>query len=122
MRDYVFPGIVDLPIISSDSFETHWDEFGNFIWEWEVPYHLDPTLETSVRAAIEIYDQEDNWVGDFTTKLPPHVGYLIVPSDVLSRISELGGKKYKKQIQLRTNDGYNRSYSKEKPTKLFKKW
>jgi hypothetical protein len=118
---YVFHGLVDLPIISSRWFWTYKDKFKNFVWKWKVPYHLDPTLETSVRAAILIYDKKDNNIGSLWTRVPIHLGCLIVPRDVMEKISAIG-KRYTLQINLRTNDQNNRSYSKQRRTRLFKRW
>lgn len=118
---YDFYEQVDMPIISSHSFRTHRDKFGNFIWEWKVPYYLDPTLDTSVRAIILIYDKYDNWVGELYTRCPTHFGRLFVPRDVLKKILAQG-KRYKLQIHIRTHDQNNRSYSKERRAKFFRKF
>jgi len=118
---YDFNELVDLPIISSHSFRTHRDKFNNFIWEWKVPYYLDPTLETSVRAIILIYDKNNNFVGELYTRLPTHFGRLFVPRDILEKILAQG-KQLKLQIQIRTNDQNNRTYSKDRRAKLFRKF
>ena len=110
---YDFYGLVDLPIISSSSFRTRRDEFGNFIWEWGVPYYLDPNLETGVRGIIRIYDRRNNLVAMLWTWLQPHLGRLFVPREVLEKIPS-EGKRFKLQIALRTNDANNHSYSNER--------
>jgi hypothetical protein len=118
---YGFNELVDLPIISSRSFRTRLDKFNNFIWEWKVPYDLDPALATSVRAIILIYDKNDNFVGELYTRLPTHFGRLFVPRDIVEKILEQG-QRIKLQIQIRTNDQNNRSYSKDRRAKLFRKF
>lgn len=116
-----FNELVDLPMISSHSFRTHRDKFNNFIWEWKVPYGLDPALETSVRAIILIYDKNDNFVGELYTRLPTHFGRLYVPRDIVEKILAQG-QRIKLQIQIRTNDQNNRSYSKDRRAKLYRKF
>ncbi len=110
---YDFNGLVDLPITSSRSFRTRRDDFGNIIWKWEVPYYLDPNLDTHATAIILIYDWKNDLVGEIYTRLPTHLGSLFVPREVLEKIPA-EGKRFKLQIQLRDSGG-NRSYSNDEP-------
>jgi len=107
---YSFNGHVGLPIIPASSFKYRFDQDGNFIWEWSVPYYLDPSLETSVWAMIKIYQGDDN-IGSVGCKLPTHLGRLFVPYDVIDMV-KAEGDLFELQIQLRTNDRNNKIYSK----------
>jgi len=112
--DKDFGGIKDLPIIPSDSIFFRRDSEGNIIWTWDVPEGISRDLETSVRAFIDMYD-DNEWKGDLTVKVPTHLGRVFIPADVFQsiegRADELGCDTLKVCIQLRTNDNYNRTYS-----------
>ena len=108
---YAFNGLEKLPIIKSSSIKTK-DFQGNLICEWAVPYSLsktNPGLTTSVRAMIDIY-QQDAYRGCLWVRIPTHMGRLFVPRSVLD-IIESTGDKFVVGIQLRTNDNNNRTYS-----------
>lgn len=123
LYDCSFPvnEIVNLPIISANSFEYRFDERGGFHWTWELPdelFYLDQEIETSVRALIRFYRDKTN-MGWIQKKVPAHMGRVFVPNDVME---DLKGnyEKFDLVVQVRTNDGINRSYS--NPEKLkFKK-
>ena len=117
--EYYFNGRKDLPIIRSRSLKYKFDKEDNLIWEWNVPYYLNPEWKTSVRAQINIY-RGDEFVGVLYPKVPTHLGRLFVPSDIFQKIKE-EGDLFKLQIQLRTNDNNNRSYSKERKISKWKK-
>jgi hypothetical protein len=111
--DLEFSGSVNLPIISSSSFQIRLDPHNNLIWEWDVNdcYYLDPSLETQVRAYIQILDQNGDDSSYYAwMRLPTHLGRLFVPSDVLRKIY-LAGKSWRFRIQLRTTDNNSRAYS-----------
>ncbi|CAN2050462.1 exported hypothetical protein [Candidatus Magnetomoraceae bacterium gMMP-13] len=99
----------DLPIISSNSFDVRKDASGNFIWSWDVPVISD--LDTSVRAWIDIYNDETP-IGDLIAKIPTNMGQLFVPNTVFQKI-ESKGNKFFIGLHIRTNDNNNRSYSNE---------
>lgn len=112
---FTFNGQVDLPIIEKKKFKKKYAD-GNLILKWSVPYDLDSTWSTSVRAHINIY-KEGEYTGVLFTKIPTHLGRLFVPSEVIEKLLAEGDKFFL-QIQLRTNDNNNRTYSKEKKIKL----
>jgi len=112
LADKIFSGsTVTLPIISSKSFYAYRDNLGNMIWTWNVPNisTSDSSLNTSVRAIIEIYNN-DNYIGYLNFQVPTHLGYLFVPNNVYQKILA-EGNVFKLLIQFRTNDNQNRSYS-----------
>ncbi|MGE0085902.1 MAG: hypothetical protein AB7S75_15955 [Desulfococcaceae bacterium] len=109
--DRTFNGeIVTLPVISSKSFYAYRDSSGNLIWTWSRPSDLDTGLNTSVRAFVSIYNN-DQYMGELYVTVPTHLGYLFVPNDVYQKVLA-EGSIFKLGIQLRTNDNQNRSYSK----------
>lgn len=111
---FEFRGVIDLPLISSRTIKTRFDRFGNFIARWAVPYYLNPELETSVRAMIMIYD-DDEWIGAQYVLVPTHMGRLFVSSEVVD-MTKAEGNRFELVIQLRTNNFDSRIYS--NPRKL----
>lgn len=107
--------IVDLPIIPSKSYKISRDMQGNFIWEWQVPYEIDPNLQTSCRAFIDVFDNNGNLLGELYVKVPTLLGRLFVPKVIFDQGLTMGGVTFGLGIQLRTNDNNNRSYSTEVP-------
>ncbi len=111
-----FEGLKELPVISSDSFYVREDGEGNIIWTWDVPDGISQEWETSVRAFVSMYDSTE-WKGALTIKVSAHMGHVFIPVDVVhkfeGRVDELGCDAVKFQVQLRTNDNCNRTYSKE---------
>ena len=83
---------------------------GNLIWTWDVPYYLDPSLETQVTASIQAFENDvfKSWVY-FTA--PSHLGRLLIPADIIERLKQ-EGDEIKLSVFLRTNDNNNRSQSK----------
>lgn len=112
--DYMFNGLANLPVIPRRSFRIRFDRFGNFIWEWAVPYYIDPGLETSVKAFIYIYNHED-MTKFLHVSVPTHMGRIFVPSEIVEMI-KAEGDRVELVIELRTNDNNNRTYS--NPRKL----
>ena len=112
-KDFVFNGIVDLPIIPSSSFMYYRDQDGNFIWQWQVP-NIDPNIgvSTSVRVWISIYGEQGEYIGGLYVKVPTQLGQLIVPKDVFDQALTMG-KTFKLATQVRTDDNNNRAYSTE---------
>ena len=111
-----FEGLKELPVIFSDSFYVREDSEENIIWTWDVPDGISQEWETSVRAFVSMYDSTE-WKGSLTVTVPAHMGYVFIPVDVVhkfeGRVDELGCDAVKFQVQLRTNDNCNRTYSKE---------
>jgi len=111
-KEFVFNKIVNLPIIPS-SFTYYRDNNGNFIWHWQVPY-IDPNIQTSVKAQIRAYDENDNYMGEIFVSVPTNMGYVFVPRDIFNEALVMG-KTLKLVTQIRTNDNNNRAYSTEVP-------
>lgn len=107
---FYFSEDINLPIIPTSSYKYSTDKSGNFIWEWEVPYTIDPSLNTSARVLIDIYDNNDNLLGELYVRVPTHLGRLFVPQNLFDHIKSLG-VKLMLGTQIRTNDGCNRGYS-----------
>jgi hypothetical protein len=112
--EYVFNKQVNLPIISSSSFNPYLTPANELIWEYEIPVNLSPDLDTSVAGCIEIYNN-DNYVGYIWIRLPTDLGYIYVPEGLVEYI-ENSGTRFELIIMLRTNDNNNRAYS--NPLKL----
>lgn len=112
---YEYHQLIQLPVVSSDSFQLIPDEQGNLVWTWQIPQALDTVNSAygiSVRAHISIY-QNELFTGDtVTVKVPASMGRIFIPSDVVQTIQARGGDSYRFRIQIRTNDNNNRSYSK----------
>lgn len=111
-RNYDFNQLVNLPFISSNSFGFFLDQSGNVFWEWDFPIeliYLSFNYETSARAIIEIYDNQQ-YVGSVWLRLPSHMRGMIIPYDLIQKMKSKGDN-YKSMIQLRTNDNNNRTYS-----------
>jgi hypothetical protein len=110
--DFDFRGTVELPLISSESFELQPDPFGNVIWKWEVPIalgHMVFNVPTAVKASIDII-QGDAQVAYFFIKIPSHMSYLFIPRNIVRQMSAKG-EGFGLRIQLETGDNTTRSYS-----------
>jgi hypothetical protein len=107
---YAFNGLVALPIISADTFETSF-EGSDFVLRWDVPdlTGIISPEATSVRGALRIYSSEA-YVGEVSVRVPTDLGYLAVPPYILEMIQTLGDR-FELAVQLRTNDNNNRTYS-----------
>jgi hypothetical protein len=89
------------------------DLHGNLIWTWDVPEDmgfLAQQTKTRARAAIEIYKNDEN-VAYFSIILPSHMGYVLIPGEVVQLINEKGDR-FELKISLETRDKNNRAYSK----------
>lgn len=107
-----FKHIVDLPIISSNSFRIYPDAFGNVIWKWDIPDDLGHMIfkhETDARASIDIYKNKKN-IAYFFIKIPSHLGYAFIPSQIVKKINDKGDQ-FGLKIQLETGDKNTRTYS-----------
>ena len=107
--NYLFNKIVDLPIIPSKTYHYYRDQDGNFIWQWQVSY-VDPTIQTSVRAYIEIYDAQGKYWGELFVNVPTNMGSVFVPKEVFDIVLSIG-KTFTLGTQIRTNDANNRAIS-----------
>jgi hypothetical protein len=109
-KDFVINQIVDLPIIPTSSYTFHVDQNVDLIWQWQVPDYIDPSLQTSARAWIDCYDENDKLIAEVLVRIPTQMGFLFVPRNVVEQLV-LIGKKFGFGTQIRTNDNNNRSYS-----------
>ncbi len=107
-----FSGVKDLPIIPASSIKSKLDASGNLICTWDVSYELsesDPLLQTSARVIIDI-KKKGKIAGNIYYRVPTHLGRLFVPKAIVDAAKSLGNS-YLIQIQMRTNDNSNRTYS-----------
>jgi hypothetical protein len=112
-RTFAFKKRIELPILDSDTIHLQPDRHGNLIWTWKIPMELGQlTLshKTRSRASIDIY-KNDKSVGYFSIMLPVHLGYVLIPGDVVQRLNQRGDR-FAVKIQLETRDKNNRTYSK----------
>jgi hypothetical protein len=114
-QTYTVNRIVDLPITPAAKINCK-AQYGNLICQWPVPMDLsrtDPTLETSARVCIDVI-KASKIVAYVYVTVPMHMGRLYLPASVVNTIRNENGDSYQIQIQLRTNDNNNRSYSNPK--------
>ncbi len=112
-RTFAFKKLIELPILDSSSIQLQSDRHGNLIWTWKIPMELGQlTLnhKTRARASINIFKNAKN-VGYFSITLPVHLGYVIIPGDVV-QIMNQRGDRFDMKIQMETRDKNNRTYSK----------
>ena len=112
-RTFAFHKLIELPILDSDSIQLQSDEHGNLIWTWKIPTELGQlTLnhKTRARASIDIYKNNNN-VGYFSIILPVHLGYVVIPSEIVQLMNQRGDR-FDVKIQMETRDKNNRTYSK----------
>lgn len=112
-RAYPFNKRVVLPVVDSDSIQLQPDSDGNLIWTWQIPSELGRLSykeKTRARASIDIYKNNIN-VGYFSIRLPVHMGFVFIPSEMVQKINQKGDR-FVLKISLETRDKNNRTYSK----------
>ncbi len=112
-RAYTFNQQVDLPIVDSDSIELRPDSSGNVIWTWNIPEKLGSLSlnhPMRARASIDIF-KDNNYSGYFSIIIPVHLGFVVIPQNVVQRINQKGNR-FEVMISLETRDKNNRTYSK----------
>ena len=112
-RAYPFNKRVVLPIINADSMQIQTDSYGNMIWTWQIPAELGRLSfnhKTRARASIDIYKNKKN-IAYFSIILPVHMGYALIPNDVVQKLNQKGGR-FELKVSLETRDKNNRTYSK----------
>ncbi len=107
-KELKFNGYVDLPVISSTTFNATVDSAGDLTMKWDKP-DLNGIPDTSVRGIVDFYDSADNYIGDIYITMPSDIDYFLVPSETLALFGAYD--RMEVGIQLRTNDNNNRSYS-----------
>jgi len=103
---------IELPVVSSSSFNIYYDASGNLIWKWNIPDDLDRLIynhSTEARASIDIIKGKKN-VAYFFVKIPTHLGYVFIPRHIAGKIISKGDQ-FGFRIQLETKDKNNRTYS-----------
>ena len=108
---WTFNALVNLPIISSDTFCAFKYDDGSLMWKWNVPTSImyQNSISTSVRTWIDVYTNGE-LVKEIHIKVPTHMGWAIVPNTLLQGI-EGPNNVLKIGVNVRTNDNNNRSYS-----------
>ena len=108
-----FDFLLDLPVISSRSFQIHTDSTGNVHWTWRIPEQLlslAKTYDLQVRAGVDAKFNGET-VALYWPNLPIEVGYSIVPSyiyqDLVNQADEI-----RFTFQVRTSNNNARAYSK----------
>ncbi|UCE56561.1 MAG: hypothetical protein JSV31_14270 [Desulfobacterales bacterium] len=112
-RAYPFNKRVVLPVIDSGSMQLQPDPYGNLIWTWQIPAELARLSfnhKTRARASIDIYKDKKN-IAYFSIILPVHMGYALIPNDVVQKLNQKAGRLELK-VSLETRDKNNRTYSK----------
>ena len=107
-----FNALANLPTISSSTFRGYEDSAGDFILTWDLPvdlYFWTSGLSTSYRVIITV-SMDGSYSGDLWVTQPTPLGLIIVPSTVMQTL-KAEGNTLKAQIQIRTNDNNNRTYS-----------
>jgi hypothetical protein len=108
-----FDFLLDLPIISSRTFQIHTDSAGNLFWTWDIPEQLltlAKTYELQIRAGVGAMVNGQN-VALYWPNVPVEMGYSFAPSsiyqDLVSRSDEIHFG-----FQVRTSNNNARAYSK----------
>jgi hypothetical protein len=107
-----FDFLLDLPVISSRSFQIHTDSTGNVHWTWRIPEQLLSLAETydiQVRAGVAA-SLNGEMVALYWPNLPIEVGYSIVPSSTYQNLVNQADQ-ISFLFQVRTSDNNARSYS-----------
>ena len=108
-----FDFLLDLPIISSRTFQIHTDSAGNLYWTWDIPKQLltlAKTYDLQIRAGVgaSVNGQE---VALYWPNVPVEMGFSFAHSsiyqDLVSRADEIYFS-----LQVRTSNNNARAYSK----------
>ncbi len=111
IKQIAFDFLLDLPVISSRTFQIHTDSAGNLYWTWDVPEQLLSLAKTSdlqIRAGVGAINSEV-LVGLYWPNVPVEMGSSFAPSsiyqDLVSRSDEIHF-----YFQVRTSNNYARAY------------
>jgi hypothetical protein len=112
-KNYAFNQAVDLPYISSSTFEIRFDSSGNVFWTWDIPDALytnimSQNISVSSRAFIMVYDDQE-MTAYFHVKVPSHMGHLFISSDKVQELMAKGNR-FMYGVDVRSNDNNNRTY------------
>lgn len=115
-KNFTFNGIVNPPLIPSNSYNYYFDKDGNFFWRWQqVPSLMDPNIY-SIKASIVVYDKLENFIGEVISSIPTNIEQMFVPKEIFNMVLSRGTLKL--QTQVRTKDNNNRAYSNEVPINI----
>ena len=116
-KTFDFVSKVALPIVSGKTIAYHYDNKGNFVSTWDISDILlrtFPTAGTSSRVIIEAYKKvsatKKRLAYTLNVRVPTASGILYVPKALITALKK-AGTMYYLTVQVRTNDGCNRSYS-----------
>lgn len=107
-----------LPMVSATSFEFSNDTEGNLIFNWDAPTGINST--TNSRISIEAYSN-DSFLGDIYVRVPTDLGQITVPAHIVQEVEGWGGNRYEVMVNIRTNDGTERTYSNRKLLRYLSK-
>jgi hypothetical protein len=108
-----FDEIIDLPAISSRTFQIHSDSDGNIHWTWNIPKQLLELAETynlTVRPGVSAFNN-DVLTALFWPNVPVHMGSNFVPASTYNFLKGKGDT-IKFSFQVRTNNSQARAYTK----------
>jgi hypothetical protein len=112
INQFDFDFLLDLPIISSRTFQIHTDSAGNLYWTWDFPEQLlalAKTYDLQMRAGVAAINSEV-LVGLYWPNVPVEMGSSFAPSsiyqDLVSRSDEI-----RFWLQVRTSNNNARAYS-----------
>lgn len=106
--------IIDVPIVSSDSFYIRETTNGDIIMTWNIPDSTSNLPSSSARVFLEIFNNDQFMLSELIVKVPTHMEYLFIPKETFdlfqNKLAELGNQ-LRLGVHIRTNDNHNRSYS-----------
>jgi len=108
-----FDFLLDLPIISSRTFQIQTDSSGNVHWTWQIPeklFALAESYDLIVKPAISAYSG-GKFVAMYFPNLPVEVGYAITPSNIFQELVNQADE-IQFGCQVRTTNSYLRSSAK----------
>ena len=108
-----FDFLLDLPIISSRTFQIQTDSSGNVHWTWQIPeklFALAESYDLIVRPGISAYSG-GKFVALYYPALPVEVGYAITPSNIFQELVNQADE-IQFSCQVRTTNNNARSNSK----------
>jgi len=115
--------ILDLPVISSRSYQIQTDLDGNLYWTWDIPKELlaiaenHPEYNLQFRAGLAVYNN-GQWVALFWPNVPVQMGSSFIPAATYQEL--LGkGNEIRFTLQVRTGNSDSRGYSNSIAVKDF---
>jgi len=111
--------IVDIPPISSRSYQIQSDSDGNVYWTWSIPVELltlaenHPEYDLQYRAGVAVYNN-GQFVALFWPNIPIQMGSSFIPAATYQEL--LGkGDEIRFTLQVRTRNNNSRAYSNSIP-------